>query len=270
MKSGPFNARSSGLPPAGPQDEAALVVPRDTNFTRGQFNAWSGMWGSTGIPGMDWDSQWALKPSRFPNESTLRWKVPTGMPGRGVWGYPHISFGNYDGWPSGASPVQPSMIRDITGLNVKLDWNYTGSADFGALHEMWLVDSSRYPNRGSSMGALWEIGFFLRDFTDARNFHNGGTPIGSTLVIGDVVFTVRRNNTYITLAPQIPQDILSITVNWKAVWNYLIFHEVITGSEWFNGVAFGVEPGAQAGSRSGELTINSCSASVSYAASRQP
>lgn len=237
--------------------EYGTRVPYANFYTKGSYSVFALNWSAVGTPGVAHNGYWDITPTSFPNKSRLTWEVPQGTidGGNGVWGYHHIDHGNYDSNDQEVD-VSAAQICDISVLSTTFDFSYTGSPDFGLLHEMWLTKNSRFPASSSSADALWEIGVLL--YGD-QAFHLSGTLIGTSITIGGISYTARSHGTYITFMPQTAQDVLVGSFDWKAALNYLVTNDVLSGSEWWNGVAFGVEPGFQAGTgkHSGVLTVNS-------------
>lgn len=233
-----------------------VLVGYATNFNRAGYNAYI-TYGDkiTGLTkGVDYDGIWTIEPDKFP-AAKLDWYIPEGpIPNFGVWGYGHISF-----LRSAGNSVQ---LSNITNLTTNFNWNYTGSTYFNLLGEVWLARSQATPV-WSDTDALWEIGFFAH--AHEYSFHNGGVLIGTTHTNGGVVYTCRKNNQFITFAPQNEADVLVSSFDWKAAFDFLVFHGVITGSEWLSGSGplFGIEPTAKpvsgAGTHGGSFIINSLS-----------
>jgi hypothetical protein len=262
-----FKARQGGVGRirsgrAGTQ-ASGLTVQSDTFFTSGSYSAYASTYAAAStalVKGTDFDAVWTLGGS-FPNLSVLNWYTPKGtIPNAlGVWGLHHIDYGNYDASIQ-QTQITPQIVGDISTFTASFNYSYTGTAFFNTLHEIWLnKDGSQTASRSS--GALFEIGFLLHS-GDSGTFHASGTLIGTTHVNNSVTYTARQHGTYITFMAS--ADVLSGTIDWAAVLNFLIANEVITGSEWVSGISFGVEPTLEAGTgtRTGQFTLNTFSASL--------
>ena len=264
---GSMNVLSNGSggynPPNPPGPLSNLVVlPEQTNFSLGSYSAFAFTFND---PGQHLAS-WTLNKASFPNASVLNWSTPQGtIPnGGGVWGYHHLDYGNYDASIQ-QTPIQPQLLCDLTSFSTNFNWSYTGDSEFNLLHEMWLT------NRGSTTGSnnsgttnieLLEVGLLLRAGTTGASFHNSGTLIGTTHVNNGVTYTVRSHGGYITIWSG--ADVLVGTFDWKLLYSFLLSNEVISGTEWVNGLAFGIEPSFEAGTgtRTGQLVVNSYSATM--------
>jgi hypothetical protein len=245
------------------QATPALVnVAYATNYSAGGYNYYGMVFSDTTgqTRGVDYDVTAKVNPSTFPNQTTITWLNKAGVtPTAGVWGYDHID----------AKLSANTSLVNLTSLTSTFNYSYTGSTNFNVLCEIWLGNSSTDTAwDGNNANTQWEVGFFLH--AADYNFHNGGVAIGDVHVNNGVSYTVRRNNKFITFAPQNGQDVLSGTIDWRAAFDYLVFHNIITGSEWISGYLnlLGIEPTMKSGTGSygGDFTINS----LSYAGTIAP
>ncbi len=239
----------------------SVSVPYATNYNRNSYNAYGALFDTTGLTkGVDYDLNWTIKPSVFPNQVTADWYVPRGTVPTGVWGYFHVDYNTNRAVP----------LSNITALTTNFDWSYTGTPNFNLLVEFWLARGVDAPvwttNQAIPNASYYEIGLFLH--CPDYSFHNGGVLIGTTHTNNGVVYTARQNGRYITFARQSENDGLTGSFDWKAALDYLVFNEAITGSEWAVNYLplFGIEPTGLAGSGTygGTLAINSLS--TTYAA----
>ncbi len=211
-----------------------LEINHEQNFRSGRYNLYAFAYGAKPLVlGTDYDAVWTVDPSQFPRKVKLDWYVPSGpLPnGGGVWGYHHIGY----------TVPQARQLKDLDAFVAAFDWSFSGTRNFNLLAECWLGKTS-IPPEWNHKSALWEIGFFLH--AADYDFHNGGTAIGLGHINSGVLYTCRRNDTFITFAPQSEADVLIGEIDWKAAFQYLIDNQVLTGREWLSGQVclLGIEP----------------------------
>lgn len=221
------------------------ILEDETFYTKGPYSAYLGPWSrmfdkslQRGDAPDQYRNTLTFLPDEFPRNVRLDWRFPTGkVPnGIGVWGYLALSYGNYDGGPP-QTPVKPCQVRNLGAFEMSFDWAFSGSRHFGLLTELWLTRDPR-PTAGSSADALAEIGFLLH--TPDLAFHNSGRLVGRYSDNG-IAYTARSHGKYVTFAP-VGGPVMTGRLDWKAALDFLVERGIISGDEWINGVAFGVEP----------------------------
>ncbi len=243
----------------GPATDSAISVPHRKMFTKGSYSAFSIAFSAhepEQVAGRDYDAVWTVKRSSFPENVFLDWYVPTGTIPRkkGIWGYHHIAFGNYEGNRQHV-PVTPKQVNALGEFRTSFDWSYSGTENFNLLHEFFLTRIAKpQPQWVNGPDFSLEVGFFLHSPTITRGFHNKGKPVGPDHENNGVTYTVRRNDNYVTFAPVGFKEQLKGTVDWKAALNYLVAHGALQGTEYVNGIAFGIEP--TLGGGKGQFVVN--------------
>lgn len=238
--------------------EAPVTVEHRKFFTRGSYSAFAIAFSAMNTDlaaGRDYDAIWTLKRSSFPADSVLNWYVPAGpIPNKkGVWGYFHIAYGNYEGNRQ-QIPVIPRKVGELNAFESGFGWSYSGTNNFTLLHELFLTRVAKpQPQWVNGPDFALEVGFFLHSPEITRTFHLKGKPVGPDHQNGGVTYSVRRNGNYVTFAPAGFAEQLEGRIDWKAALTYLVAQGVITGSEYVNGVALGVEP--TLGGGKGQLTV---------------
>lgn len=249
----------------GGTGNVSVVIPSNSFFTEGSYSVFASTFAAVPplVKGVDYDANWTIKPTVFPNQTALNWFVPQGtIPnGLGVWGFYHTDYANYDNSVQQVQ-VTPRQIGNITSFTTSFNWSFSGAGAFDLLHEVWLAKAGS-TTASNSGNAYFEVGFFLH-VADGGAFHNSGTLIGTIHVNNGVAYTARSHGSFITFLSQSGGDVLSGSIDWKAALLFLTANEAITGSEWVNGIAFGVEPNMQAGSgtQSGQFVQSSFSGSL--------
>lgn len=236
-----------------------VVAPANTSlltfldrafYTQGQYGAyaspWSTVYDSTLKRGIDYSDSIIVNPRTFTDSSIIGWRWPNrSSTATGVWGYMSVWFGNYDGGEP-AVQVTPRQVKNITTLRQDFSLSPISSGSFNILNEFYLTSQA-----GNSAAKVIEIGYFLHSSTEASTFFSTGQPIGSYLDASGQMWDARIQGTFCMLIPRAGTDVLTGSIDVKAMLAFLTTKGVITGNEWFNGIALGVEPV----SGSGELRI---------------
>lgn len=230
---------------AGKDTVANRTVLTDRMFySQGSLIAYASPWCTLYtdklVVGVDLVNSISLVPSAFPNDTIISTKAPMDNPnlyGCGVYGYVHLAYGNYDsGVPKVAvAPVQVSAMRSSL-----IDFNVTrgnSTGEYNILNEFYLTSAP-----GASDDKVVEIGFFLHPSATAIAFAKTGQIIGTFRDSSGRSWNVARVGKFIMLFPEDGGDVLSGTLDIKQVLTFLIGKGEITGKEWLNGMAIGVEP----------------------------
>jgi hypothetical protein len=231
------------LPPSNstPIGSERVVLSDKQPYGQGRYFAyaspWSTLFDKSLRHGSDYADTITLDPLTFPDGTAIDTRWPTTKPkNSGVWGYHAISFGNYDdGHPP--IPVTPHQVKDIRQLSEQFAFNYRGDTNFNLLNEFYLTSRA-----GDAAAKVIEIGFFLHIPAPSLRYVHGGRPITSYQDTFGHVWMVRRTGNFITITPINGQDLAQGSIDVRWVLDLLLREHVITGHEWFNGIAFGVEP----------------------------
>ena len=220
-------------------------------FTKGSFIAYAGPWSTyfgTGLElkhGIDYVDEIAVRPESFPANVDFSWHWPL-VPAKnaGVYGYNALSFGNYDGG-SPEVAVESRQIKTISTLTETFRFSTARPiGDFNLLTEFFLTSE-----KGSEKKVA-EIGFFLRTAKSAIAFADAGEQLGTFTDASGRAWKVGKqpapHGPYYMFIPT--GDVLEGSVDFKAALDFLRAKGQLTGEEWFNGLAFGIEPIAGSGS----------------------
>jgi hypothetical protein len=241
----PPSSSDTRVETASPAPAAARTVLGDRDFyTRDSYIAYASPWCAqltTKLEvGKDLVDTISLAPSTFPNGVVIATAAPNADPtqfGCGVYGYHAISFGNYDGG-SPQVPVRPRQVRSIAALTVQVEIGaQSTTGDYNLLNEFYLTSAA-----GDSAAKTVEIGFFLHPSTSATILARTGALIGTHTDPSGRDWEVRKVGTFIMLLPADHADMVSGTLDMKAVLAFLFAQKAISGEEWFNGTALGIEP----------------------------
>ncbi|WP_293978811.1 hypothetical protein [Sphingobium sp.] len=232
----------------GPLPPGAIVIPDKQNYFQGSYMAfaspWAAMFDTRLKAGEHFRDEIVVQPATFPDGTTIRTRWPVARPEKsGVWGYHFVAYGHYDGKDPPPGAIPPKQVRDIAEFRQSFRFSYRYSPNFNLLNEFYLT---RLP--GDMTDKLFEIGFFLHvppvtmdfiravgvdegDYTDSEGRHWG----------------ISRHEKFIRIYPKDGRDVREGTIDVREFLKALVARKVITGQEWFNGIAFGTEPVAGAG-----------------------
>lgn len=224
-------------------------------YSKNPYGAYTGMWGMNNpeAPGLVATSSMVVDPATMPNGTTFNWNVTPSPSWGGINGYLYISYGNYDGSPG---VITPRQVKDIGALTVNATWTQSGDLSSALLSEIWLAAESA---ASGAFTKLFEIAFFPRFSVNSKSWIDSLSQVGTGFTSGGVSYKVREAGNpqgvpYI-IAYRSDYGDMQGGLPYKDFFTYLIAQGRITGNEWFNGVAYGVEPDHGIGS----LTINTMS-----------
>lgn len=244
---------------------AGTLLPSNfQSYAASPYSAYTGMWGVNVLPqnaNLQATSSLRVFPATFPKGSVFTWNVTRDPNWAGVEGYLTVAYGNYDNTPG---RITPWPVYAITNLSLSVGWTLTGDASSGLLCECWLSPTAT-PTGPVTKTA--EIGFMPRVSATTATYFAGLAQVGSGSFTdhNGVTWNVRVDTSpaqpyFIAYRPGNAdfQGVLPFT----DLFAFLIGAGKITGNEWFNGVAFGVEPYSGAGT----LTVTDFTASYTGAA----
>lgn len=193
-------------------------------------------------------------PAVFPNATRISWNILTRDPDwGGVEGYLFVSYGNYD---DSAGTITPRQTKNITTLTLDVDWTFTGAAASGLLSECWLTSASHATganSAGNTPDTVCEVGFLPKCSPGSQSFAASLPSVGSFTDRFGETWNVGQSVSGDGVAPYFVAARSGYVdhhgpLDFKAYFALLQTAGKITGNEWFNGAAFGVEPYSGAGS----------------------
>ena len=202
------------------------------------------------VQGLDYTESMTLSRAAFPNGVHIESNWPAASVIKGVRNFLAVDFGDYNNTVV-PDPIVSQHIKDITTLNEAHDLTVGGSIDgFDVIDDLFLTQGV-----GSRTTHQVEIEVFLHTPGYSAAYVHSGSRIGS-FDAGGVTWTVsfiRGAVPDILFMPSNQADVPSGTVDLLGMLSYLVSVGRLTGNEYFNGMALGLETGQGRGS----LTINS-------------
>jgi hypothetical protein len=225
----------------------ALVKLDGENYRQGPYLAFASDWSvSTGKlalrRGVDYRDRIIVRPARFPADTRIQWRWPQTHAKTGVYGYNHLAWGYYAGGRTDEA-ITPARVAEIEELMTAFDVEVRAeSGEFNVLSETFLTTRQRdYSTR------TVEVGFLSQASASARRFFDAATPLGVWKDPDGQIWRVARRDAYCMFIPE-TGALWRGRLHYSAAFRWLIARNVLTGREWFNGLAIGVEPVSGAGS----------------------
>ncbi len=225
-------------------------------YTKGAYAAWAGMWslnidptmglGHKAVEGQDFISSIVVRPDSFPRQSAMKWRVPDALAAKsGVYGYLHLAYGNYDHTPV-ERPIAPVRISGLKQFTVNFDFQYVSGPSSGSvLLEFWLTSAP-----GNLDSKVFETGLFAHSTPETIRYFKKTKLIGKYTDALQREWLVHINNkmspAFVMFLPTDEGNVVG-AINWKDFLHYLVEKNILTGNEWLNGLALGVEPAKGAG-----------------------
>jgi hypothetical protein len=229
------------------------VLSDNQFYTADAFGAYSSPWGAGSlVEGTNFVDKIDLLPASFPNTTVISWNWPA-TPCQSVCGFLQLSYGDYDDTKPNI-PIPSQQVQLIDKLVVEHDISFSGGASgFDAIYDAFLTSTPQ----GSES---FELEIFLHTPTYSASYVNSATQLGTLKDDGQVwrVAVTQSTPADILLMPVNELDIVHARINFKKIFSYLISKHVLTGEEYFNGFAIGIEP------RQGKGTMRVHSFNVKY------
>jgi hypothetical protein len=221
-----------------------IVLGDEQFYSKGRYVAWNGPWcrlyDPTFVAGVYNDTM-GINDQTFPLGTLISWSMPSAAKRSAacpVYGYMALSIGNYDGGKPLIS-LPPMKAKDLSVLYVEHNFAIAGGADdFDVLQELYLTSV-----KGDASTKVVEIGWFLHSPISTVKYVRSGTQLGTYVSpTNGRSWIVAKSGTFITFMPKDTLDALTGPTNIKDALVWLKSKGAITGEEWFNGMAIGVEP----------------------------
>lgn len=218
---------------------ASVTISEKTAWTKGAYTAYLAPWGAGWLKyGQDYTDSLTLDPNSFPNGTTMTWKWPAASTAHPIRNFDAIDFGNYN-YTFPQTPIASAQVKNIGALKQTQDLLLGGDrSDFDVLTDIFLTTKA-----GDTNTKVAEIEIFLHTPQFSKEWGSSMTHIGTFNGSGHTwkVAISYGNLPNIVFMPTDTSDVLSGTIDVRAMMNYLVAHGTITGNEYFNGLAMGAE-----------------------------
>ena len=245
-------ASSAAMPPSTRAASAPVTLADSQGFTKGPFTAFMAPWNKGPLrAGIDYEESLTLDPSTFPAGSRIAWAWPEAAAHAQVRGFLAIDYGNYYNTVPEA-PIRSGPVADIKSLACTHDLSVAGATSgFNVIINLFLTAT---PDPDS---ILFEIEVFLHTPAYAEAYMRTVESLGTFGSASGVAWTVSRDPSAahgpdFLFRPADQRDLLAGSVDLREMLGWLAGRGAITGREFFNGLALGVEPQQ----RDGAMTIN--------------
>lgn len=214
------------------------------------------------IQGSDYSECSVYNNSTFPANTSFYWYFPERPPlSGGIYGYNNLFFNNYD-WSPVEWPLAPQQLSALTTLTAAFSISYTGEGPyFDIIFDTFTTSQAVTVGNDPSPYMTHEIEFFLHTPPYSLSYVQSVTQHG-TINVSGITWNVATDTGLSppdilvwpnTVTNSNPGDVLSTTLDLKAMFAALATAGVISNTEYFNGTSIGVE--ARQGN--GSMTISS-------------
>lgn len=191
------------------------------------------------IVGKDLINTIYLLPSRFPSSTSILSVAPMHSPENhkcGVYGYHFVAYGNYDNGTI-PSPVIPRKVKDIRMLSLNVDVDFGGDGQFNILNEFYLTSMAN-----DLTTKILEVGLFFHASIAANEHKKKSQFLGLLYDEKKQEWEVFKAGSFVMFFPRKKDHSYSQKINFLPFFDFLEKNLLISGKEWFNGMAIGVEP----------------------------
>ena len=245
-----------------PVGTPTTITGTDVGYGSSPYYAWQGIYAGNVTA---YSGSIVVYPNSFPSNTTINWNLtPKSGLTNTINAWSHVDYGNYQGDPVSITPAQN---KNITALQLNVNWTLAGVAPQDVLSELWLTTSS--DASGGFSDYDFEVGFLPYVSPGIHGWLAGLTSEGTFTDVDGVTWNIARGTSGVDNVPYLVVYLPGYAshegvLDFGSFLAALRSKGVITGNEWVNGVAFGVESDTGAGS----LTINSYATPV-YTTSSQ-
>lgn len=237
MNDGPSPLRPTDTPvPKG------WILKKDgENHWQGPFIAYAGDWSTTTKMinlrrSIDYEDRILINPKTFPAQTLIEWRWPNSPAKTGVYGYMHLAYGYYAGGIT-REKIAPVRVADLGAIHTDFTIEMTGDpAHANVLSETFLTSAP-----GDFNTKVIEVGFLPSISASGRSFFDAGEQLGAWTDPSGRVWNVAAQAEYFMFIPA-KGRFLSGRLDFAAALRWLMAKKRVTGKEWFNGLAIGVEP----------------------------
>lgn len=244
----PISSSLIPIPPI-PVPPGAISKGDRENYFNGPYIAFASDFSvsATGLPlrhGLDYRDTIIIREATFPAGTEIHWRWPKTPVKAGVYGYMHLAYGYYSGGVP-QQPVAPIQVAALGQLKTRFDVAVDASGgDFNVLSETFLTAKP-----ADVATKTLEVGFLTRVSQSGRRFFDQAEQLGTWTDPSGRVWEVAIVGGYCMFIP-LEGEMNSGELDYAAAFRWLVAKGRLTGREWFNGLAIGIEPTEGGGSMS--------------------
>jgi len=201
------------------------------------------------VNGTDFTQSLTLDSANLPNNTTITWSWPNTPAGFNVYSYPAVFYGDYAGFPAPATSVTAEQVNNIHTLTLSQNVSLSGQTDqYDAMYDGYLTST---PDGGQS-DIQHEIEVYVHQPSYVQDWISN-LPQHSFTDGQGMQWTIATSGNIVVFAPTNGQDLTNNTIDLKGLLQAAAADGVISGNEYFDGIALGNEPREGSGS----MTIHS-------------
>ena len=210
-------------------------------------------WNESGlVNGTDFTQSLTMENPNSPNiGTTITWNWPNTPAGFNVYSYPGVYYGDYTGFNAPANDVTAEQINSIKTLTLSQNVSFSGNTDqYDGMYDGYTTST---PN-GDASTVQHEVEVYIHSPGYVQDWI-GTLPQHQFTDSQGMQWTIATQGNIVIFAPSDFHDLTNNTIDLKGLLQAAVADGVMSGSEYFNGIALGNEPREGSGS----MTINSFS-----------
>jgi hypothetical protein len=239
-------------PPAHTAAPATLSADFATaNTDAGPYWAMNSTWNQNGlVNGSGFTQSLTMEHPDSPNiETTIAWSWPQTPAGYNVYSYPAVFYGDYPGFNAPANNVASEQINSLKTLTLSQNVSFTGQTDqYDGMYDGYTT--SKPDGDSSTIQHETEVYIhspgYVQDWIENLPQHHFTDSQG-------LDWTIATQGNIVIFAPSDFRDLTNYTTDFKGLLQAAVADGVMSGNEYFNGIALGNEPREGSGS----MTIHS-------------
>jgi hypothetical protein len=222
-----------------------------SNTDAGPYWAMNSTWNENGlVNGTGFTQSLTMENPDSPNiGTTITWNWPNTPAGYNVYSYPAVFYGDYAGFNAPANNVTAEQINSLKTLTLSQNVSFSGNTDqYDGMYDGYTTSK---PD-GDSSTVQHEVEVYIhspgyvQDWIENLPQHQFTDSQG-------LQWTIATQGNIVIFAPSDFRDLTNYTTDLKGLLQAAVADGVMSGSEYFNGIALGNEPREGSGS----MTINS-------------
>jgi hypothetical protein len=223
------------------------------NTDAGPYWAMNSTWNQNGlVNGTGFTQSLTMADSHSPNiETTIAWNWPNTPAGYNVYSYPAVFYGDYAGFNAPANNVSAEQINSLKTLTLSQNVSFSGQTDqYDGMYDGYTTST---PN-GNSSTVQHEVEVYIHSPGYVQDWIQN-LPQHHVTDSQGLQWTIATQGNIVIFAPSDFRDLTNYTTDLKGLLQAAVADGVMSGSEYFNGIALGNEPREGSGS----MTIHSLS-----------